>query len=87
VSSTESGERYEVVVKHYLKGVLRMRSFNMQSQAYNYLIDCWTKLPAESGRLQIDFGGAIYDKHESRKRVLVMGADYLTNEDGSEGCQ
>jgi hypothetical protein len=34
--------------------------------------------------IDIQFGGAIYDKHNSRERVLAFGADYLTEENGDK---
>jgi hypothetical protein len=29
---------------------------------------------------QSSYGGAIYDQQEDRKRVMMLGADYVTNE-------
>jgi hypothetical protein len=36
---------------------------------------------------KIDCGAAIYDKHESRRRVLTLGAAYLVDEDRAENRQ
>ena len=80
MSSTESDERYEVVVKHDMKGVLHMGSFKTLSQARAFLFDHWKKLPGERAMKDIEYGGAIYDKHDGRRRVLVLGAHYLTDE-------
>ena len=87
MSSTESDERYEVVVKHYLKGVLHMASFKTTGQARDFLMARWAELPVERGMAEIDCGAAIYDKHESRKRVLTLGAPYLVDEDRAENRQ
>ena len=81
MSSTESDERYEVVVKHYLKGVLHMATFKTEKQAHTFLMARWAKLPVERGMANIDCGGAIYDTHESRKRIFTLGAAYLADED------
>jgi hypothetical protein len=74
MSSTESDERYEVVVKHDMKGVLHMGSFKTLSQARAFLFDHWKKLPGERAMKDIEYGGAIYDKHDGRRRVLVFTA-------------
>jgi hypothetical protein len=81
MSSTESDERYEVVVKHYLKGVLHRASFKTTDQARSFLLARWGKLPVERGKANIDCGAAIYDTHESRKRIFTLGAAYLADED------
>jgi hypothetical protein len=65
VSSTESDERYEVVVKHYLKGVLHVASFKTLEKAHAFLMARWAELPVERGMEQIDCAAGIYDKHES----------------------
>jgi hypothetical protein len=75
MSSTESDERYQVVMKHYLKGVLHIASFETIEQARTYLMYCWTELPIK------DCGAAIYDKHDSRRPILTVGATYLVDED------
>lgn len=79
MSSTESDERYEVVVKHYLKGVLHSASFKTTDQARSFLLARWGKLPVERGKANIDCGAAIYDTHDSRKRIFTMGASNLLN--------
>ena len=56
MSSTESDERYEVVVKHDMKGVLHMGSFKTLSQARAFLMARWAELPVERGMAQIDCG-------------------------------
>jgi hypothetical protein len=81
MSLSESDRRYEVVVKHYLRGVLHMGSFETLNQARSYLLYCWAKLPRMA---QIDCGAAIYDKQNSGKHVLALGADYLVKENGNE---
>lgn len=83
MNSNENDESYEVVVKHDLIGVLHNRSFQTFSEAYAYLRACWAKLPVDCD-IDIRFGGAIYDKHSSRERVLAFGADYLTEENGDK---
>jgi hypothetical protein len=81
MNSNENDEPYEVVVKHDLIGVLHNASFQTLNQAYAYLRACWAKLPVDRD-INIQFGGAIYDKHNSWERVLAFGADYLTEENG-----
>lgn len=77
MSSTASDGRYEVVVKHYLKGVLHKGSFKTLNQARAFLFDRWAELSVDSATTQMDCGAAIYDKHDSRKRILTLGAAYL----------
>jgi hypothetical protein len=84
VSLTESDERYEAVVKHYLKGVLHVASFNTLEKAHAFLMARWAELPVERRMEQIDCGAGIYDKHESGKRVYKLGARYLVDEDRAE---
>ena len=81
--SNENDEPYEVVVKHDLIGVLHNRSFQTLNEAYAYLRACWAKLPVAHD-IDIQFGGAIYDKHNSRERVVAFGADYLTEENSDK---
>ena len=83
MNSNENNEAYEVVVKHDLIGVLHNASFQTLNEAYAYLRACWAKLPVDRD-IDIQFGGAIYDKHNSRERVLAFGADYLTEENGDK---
>lgn len=78
--STENDERYEVVVKHVVKGVLHVGSFRTFGQALDYLRDCWAHLNIERHLTQINCSGAIYDKHDSGSRVFLIGAPYLTDE-------
>ena len=78
--STESDERYEVVVKNIVKGVLHTGSFRSFEQALDYLRDCWAHLNIERHLTQINCSGAIYDKHDSGSRVFLIGAPYLTDE-------
>jgi hypothetical protein len=80
IGSTESNERYEVVVKHYSAGVLHMASFKTLNQARTFLTARWNELPVDSGRTQIECGAAIYDQREVRKRLLTLGAETLVNE-------
>jgi hypothetical protein len=87
MSSTESDERYEVVVKHDMKAVLHMGSFKTLSQARAFLLDHWKKLPGERAMKDIEYGGAIYDKHEGRRRVLTLGVAYLVDEDRAQDRQ
>jgi hypothetical protein len=87
MSSTESDGRYQVVVKHDMKGVLHMGSFKTLSQARAFLLDHWKKLPGERAMKDIEYGGAIYDKHESRKRLLTLGAAYLVDKDHAQNRQ
>ena len=76
----ESDKRYEAVVKHYSKGALHMAYFDELNQAHSFLLARWAKVRVDRRLIQIDCGGAIYDQRQRRKRVLVLGADYLTNE-------
>ncbi|HEU5313188.1 MAG TPA: hypothetical protein VFU08_05120 [Candidatus Udaeobacter sp.] len=80
IDSTKSDKRYEVVVKHYSAGVLHKASFKTLNRAHAFLLARWNELPVDSGRTQIECGAAIYDKHESRKRLSTLGAAYLVNE-------
>ena len=57
-----------------------MGSFTTFKQARAYLVDCWAGLRIERPSIQINCGGAIYDKRDSRKRVFLIGAQYLTDE-------
>jgi hypothetical protein len=82
--STESDERYEVILKHDQKGVLRMGSFKTLEQARKFLFDRWAELPERGETLQVDYGAAIFDKQDSRKRILALGAHHLTDEDRRE---
>jgi hypothetical protein len=84
----ESDKRYEVVVKHYLKGVLHMAYFDDLNKADAWLKARWAELGVSGDRaaLQIDYGGGIYDQHQARKRVAMLGADYVTKESGSKGA-
>ena len=74
----ESDKCYEVVVKHRHHGVLHIASFNTVEQANAYLRVCWENLRIERYLSQINYGGAIYDKHNSGKRIVILGPDYLT---------
>jgi hypothetical protein len=84
IGSIKSEKRYEVIVKHYSAGVLHVASFNTLNRAHKFLMARWNGLPVDSGRTQIECGAAIYDKHESRKRLSTLGAAYLVNEDRDE---
>ncbi len=66
MGSTEGDERYEVVVKHYLKGLLHRASFKTTNQARSFLLACWAKLPGERGKANIDCGAAIYHLYIGR---------------------
>jgi hypothetical protein len=83
MNSNENDEPYEVVVKHDSIGVLHNGSFQTLNEAYTYLRACWAKLPVARD-IDIQFGGAIYDKHNSRERVVAFGADYLTEENSDK---
>jgi hypothetical protein len=73
----ESDKRYEVVVKHYLKGVLHMAYFDELNEADNWLKARWAETAKRSGAkdvvdradFQSSYGGAIYDQHKARKCV------------------
>jgi hypothetical protein len=80
----ESDKRYEVVVKHYLKGVLHMAYFDELNEAQSWLLGRWAKLPVERHLIQIDCGAAIYDQHNNRKRVFMMGAEYVLKENSEK---
>jgi hypothetical protein len=80
IGSTKSDKRYEVVVKHYSAGALHKASFKTLNQAHAFLMARSNGLPTDSGRTQIECGAAIYDRHESRKRVSTLGEAHLVNE-------
>ena len=60
--------------------ILGSASLGSSSGRFKFLFDHWKELPREDALRGIDYGAAIYDKHDSRRRVLMLGADYLTNE-------
>lgn len=76
----QSAERYEVVVKHCYNGLLHIGSFSNFDKARDYFMERWTNLRVERHLIQINCGGAIYDRHNWWKRVLTLGAPYLTEE-------
>jgi hypothetical protein len=83
----ETDKRYKAVVKHYQKGVLHLVYFEELNKAHTWLNTRWAKsakLAADITAMQTDYGGAIYDRQDSRKRILVLGADYLTRENGNK---
>jgi hypothetical protein len=90
--SAESDKRYEVVVKHYLKGVLHMAYFDELNQAHSWLMARWKETFKKSGTkdaydradFQSSYGGAIYDQHEGRRRVMMLGADYVLKENSEK---
>ena len=76
----ESDKRYKVVVKHYLKGVLHMAYFDDLNKADAWLQTRWAESAKRAdapNAMQVDYGGAIFDNHESGKRVYLLGAAYL----------
>lgn len=77
---TQNDERYEVVVKHDVKGVLHMGSFKTFEQALDYLRDCWAHLNIARHLIQINCSAAIYDRHDFGSRVFLIGKPYLTDE-------
>ena len=85
----ESDKRYKVVVKHYLKGVLHMAYFDDHDKAHAWLEGRWAESAKRSeakdavdrADFQSSCGGAIFDKHESGKRVYLLGAPYLFEKD------
>jgi hypothetical protein len=81
MSSTESDEPYQVIMKHYLKGVLHIGSFKTIEQARTYLTYCWTNLSIERHLIERDCSAAIYDKHDSGRPIFTAGAAYLVDED------
>jgi hypothetical protein len=81
MSSTGSDERYEVVVKHYLKGLLHMAAFKTERQAHAFLMARWAELPVERGKADIDCGAAIYDKQSGKRNLTLGGAAYLADQD------
>jgi hypothetical protein len=83
IGSTESDNRYEVVVKHYSAGVLHRVSFNTLDRARAFLMARWNGLPLDSGRTEIECAAAIYDKRESRKRLSTLGAANLVKQSTS----
>jgi hypothetical protein len=84
----ESDKRYEVVVKHYLEGVIHTAHFDELNKAHSWLMARWEEVFKRAGAkdavdradFQTSYGGAIYDQQEGRKRVMMLGADYVTNE-------
>ena len=77
----ESDKRYEVVVKHCLRGVLHMAYFDELNQGHSWLMARWAELvkkeslkdAVDRADFQSSYGGAIYDQHEGRKRVMLLG--------------
>ncbi len=80
----ESDKRYKVVVRHYLKGVLHLAYFDDLNKAHAWLETRWTESAKRAdapNAIQTDYGGAIFDKQESGKRVYLLGAPYLFEKD------
>jgi len=84
----ESDKRYEAVVKHYLEGVIHIAYFDESDKARNWLVARWEEVfkgtdardVYDRADFQTSYGGAIYDQQEGRKRVMMLGADYVTDE-------
>jgi len=90
--SAESDKRYEVIVKHYLKSVLHMAYFDELNKAHSWLMARWEEVFKKAGAkdaydradFQTSYGGAIYDQQEGRKRMMLLGAEYVLKEDGKK---
>ena len=88
----ESDKRYEVVVKHLLKGVLHMAYFDEMKEARSWLNARWAEEvkkedirdPLDRDHFQTRYGGAIYDQQHGRKRVMLLGAEYVLRENGEK---
>ena len=84
----ESDKRYEVVLKHYLKGVSHKAYFDDLNQAHRWLMARWAEEGKKSGDsvddMYTSYGGAIYDQQQGRKPVLLMGAGYVLKENDGE---
>jgi len=87
----ESDKRYEVVVKH-LKGVLHMAYFDELNEARSWLKALWAEEvkkedirdPLDRAHFQTNYGGAIYDQKRGRKRVMLLGAEYVLKENSEK---
>jgi len=44
----KSDKRYEVVVKHYLEGVIRMAYFHEMDEARSWLMGCWAEVSKQA---------------------------------------
>jgi Chaperone of endosialidase len=84
----ESDKRYEVVVKHYLKGVLHMAYFEESNEAHSWLMARWAETTKRSGAkdavdradFQSSYGGAIYDQYQGRR--TVAGVTFTRTREG-----
>jgi hypothetical protein len=81
MGSTESGNRYEVIVKHYRDGVLHRAYFDDSDPAKRWLFRRWAALRVHLDMVETYCAAAIYDQHDSRKRIFTIGAAYLVDED------
>jgi len=69
-----------------------MAYYDELNEAHSWLMARWAELAKKAKTsgdrttLQIDYGGAIYDQHQARKRVAMLGADYVTKESASKGA-
>lgn len=88
----ESDKRYEVVVKHLLKGVLHMAYFDKLNEADSWLKARWAEEvkkedirdPLDRDHFGTNYGGAIYDQQQGRKRVMLLGAEYVLKENSEK---
>ena len=87
MDETQSDQRYEVVVKHYRDGVLHMARFDDLDTAKRWLLRRWAALPVNLEIVETYCAAAIYDQHDSRKRIFTIGAAHLVDEDrGDKGA-
>ena len=69
-----------------------MAFYDELNKAESWLRARWAELAKKAKTsgdrtaLQINYGGAIYDQHQGRKRMMMLGADYITKESGSKGA-
>jgi hypothetical protein len=76
----DSSNRYEVVVKHYRDGVLDTAFFDDSDSAKRWLFRRWAGLPVHLDMVERYCAAAIYDQHDSRKRIFAIGAAHLLDE-------
>ena len=77
----ESENRYEVIVKHYRDGELHRAYFDDFEPAKRWLFRRWAALPVNLDIVENYCAAAIYDQHDSGKRIFTIGAAYLVDED------
>ena len=80
IPTVEGEKRYEVVMIHYARGVLHRESFDDVDAAKRWLIRRWAGLLIHLDIVASYCAAAIYDQHDSRKRIFTIGAAKLLGE-------